>query len=47
MYAAMLHFCECVLNSKAAEKGTLEFALEMMKVYEAALLSDGKTICLD
>lgn len=47
MYAAMMHFCECVLNSKTPERGTLEFALEMMKVYEAALLSDGKTICLD
>ena len=47
MYAAMMHFCECVLNKKAADKGTLEFALEMMKVYEAGLLSEGKTIRLD
>ena len=47
MYAAMMHFCECVLNGKAPEKGTLEFALDMMRVYEAALLSEGRTIRLD
>jgi predicted dehydrogenase len=40
MYAAMMHFCECVLKNKIPDKGTLEFALEMMKVYEAALLSE-------
>jgi predicted dehydrogenase len=44
MYAAMMHFCECVLQNKAPDKGTLEFALEMMKVYEAGLLSEGRTI---
>jgi predicted dehydrogenase len=47
MYAAMMYFCECVLRNKVPEKGTLEFALEMMKVYEAALLSEGKTVYID
>ena len=44
MYAAMMHFCECVLQNRTPDKGTLEFALEMMKVYEAGLLSEGRTI---
>jgi predicted dehydrogenase len=43
-YAEMYDFCECVLENKPAEKGSLEFALQVMKVYEAALLSGGKTI---
>jgi hypothetical protein len=47
MYAAMMHFCECVLTHTAPDKGTLEFALEMMKVYEAGMLSEGKEICID
>ena len=46
MYSEMMHFCECALRSEPAQKGTLEFSLELMKVYEAALLSDGKTIRL-
>ncbi len=47
MYAAMMYFCDCVLQNRTAEKGTLEFSLEMMKVYEAALLSEGKTILIE
>ncbi|MEK3722721.1 Gfo/Idh/MocA family protein [Paenibacillus sp. FSL H8-0034] len=43
-YHELIYFCECVLNKQVPKKGTLEFALEIMKVYEAALLSDGKTI---
>lgn len=46
MFFEMMHFCECVLGKVPAEKGTLEFALELMKVYEAVLLSGGKTIHL-
>ena len=44
IYFEMKHFCDCVLNNRPSEKGTLEFALEIMKVYEAALLSDGDQI---
>jgi len=45
-YSEMKYFCDCVLEKRTAEKGTLEFALEMMKVYEAGLLSKGKAIYL-
>jgi predicted dehydrogenase len=45
-YNELIYFCECVLDQRPAEKGTLEFALEIMQVYEAALLSDGKTVYL-
>jgi predicted dehydrogenase len=44
MYSEMMYFCECVLDKKPAVRGSLEFALELMKVYEAALLSHGRTI---
>ena len=40
----MYHFCDCVLNNKAPELGSLEQALEIMKLYEAALISHGKPI---
>ncbi|WNR46049.1 Gfo/Idh/MocA family protein [Paenibacillus roseipurpureus] len=43
MYGEMKYFCDCVLENRQAERGSLEFALEVMKVYEAALLSNGKT----
>jgi predicted dehydrogenase len=46
-YNETMYFCECVLAGKNPELGTLEFALEMMKVYEAGLVSDGKTIYID
>ena len=43
-YNEMRYFCDCVLESKPAEKGSLEFALEVMKVYEAGLVSEGDRI---
>lgn len=46
-YNETMYFCECVLAERAPEKGSLEFALAMMKVYEAGLLSGGKTIYID
>jgi predicted dehydrogenase len=45
-YQELFYFCDCVLNKQVPQKGTLEFALEIMKVYEAALLSSGKTVYL-
>ena len=33
----MRYFCDCILEQRAAERGSLEFALEVMKVYEAGL----------
>lgn len=44
MYGEMKYFCDCILDNKLAEKGSLEFAYKLMNVYEAALLSGGKTI---
>ena len=46
MWDEMNYFCDCVLNSKPAEKGSLEFALEVMKVYEAGLLSEGNRVAI-
>ncbi len=43
-YQEMRYFCDCILDGKPAVKGSLEFALEVMKVYEAGLRSDGDTV---
>jgi len=47
MYAEMMYFCDCVLKNVPPEMGTLEFSLELMKVYEAGLLSGGRTMHID
>jgi len=44
MYGEMRYFCDQILAGEPAVKGSLEFALEIMKVYEAALLSNGSRI---
>ena len=41
-YAEMRHFCDCALENRPATRGTLEFALHLMRVYEAGLLSQGE-----
>lgn len=46
-YNETMYFCECVLAGRKPDKGTLEFAHHMMQVYEAGLLSEGKTIYID
>lgn len=43
-YQEMRYFCDCILEGKPAEMGSLEFALEVMKVYEAGLRSAGDRI---
>ena len=40
-YAEMRYFCDCILAGQLAEKASLEFAHEVMKVYEAGLRSKG------
>lgn len=40
-YAEMRYFCDCIQNGETATHGSLEFALHLMRVYEAGLLSDG------
>lgn len=47
MYAELKYFCDCVQGGIQPEIGTLEFSLELMKVYEAGLLSGGKPVYLD
>ncbi len=44
IYQEMQYFCDRVLAGQAAEKGSLEFTLDVMKVNEAALLSNGKRV---
>ena len=46
IYAEMRYFCDCVLDGRTAERGSLEFALELMKVYEAGLRSKGNSITI-
>ena len=43
-YGELKYFCDCVLNGQIPVKGSLEFALELMKVYEAGLVSHGDLI---
>ena len=40
-YGEMRHFCHCVLEGRQPELGGLEFALNVMQVYEAGLRSQG------
>ena len=47
MYDEMMYFCQCALTGTTPGQGNLEFALATMKVYEAALLSEGETVCID
>ena len=44
IYEEMHTFCRCALDGVAAERGGLEFALDVMRAYEAALLSDGRLV---
>lgn len=46
-YAEMSHFCECALENKPATRGSLEFALHLMRVYEAGLMSDGARVTVE
>ena len=43
-YHELRYFCECILTGQEAEIGSLEFALSVMRVYEAALVSGGSRI---
>jgi hypothetical protein len=44
MYGELKYFCDCVMEGKPAVTGSLEFALQVMKVYEAALWSVGNRV---
>jgi len=43
-YSELLYFCNCILNGKMPTIGTLEFAKDVMLVYESALLSQGNVV---
>lgn len=42
LFGGLEHFCDSVLAGKHATTGSLEFALELTRVWEAILLSGGK-----
>jgi predicted dehydrogenase len=42
IYEEMRYFCDCALAGKPAEHGSLEFALQVMQVNEAGLVSNGR-----
>jgi len=44
LYNETRYFCDCVLENKTPDQGTLEFARKIMLVYEAALCSHGNRI---
>jgi len=44
VYGELRYFCDCVLSGSAARRGTLELALEVTRIYESALLSEGSTV---
>ncbi len=43
-YHEMRYFCDCILEGCTADTGSLDFALSLMKVYQAALLSEGNRV---
>lgn len=47
MYNEMKYFCDCIIENKKPDRGSLEFSLELMKIYEAGLLSNGKTVVIE
>lgn len=44
MYDEIFYFCDHVLSDTNPEIGSLDFALEVMKIYEAGLLSHGERV---
>ena len=44
MYDELQYFFDCILNGRKPETGSLEAAREIMKIYEAALLSNGRAV---
>ena len=45
-YTETMEFCRWVLEGKRPESGTLEEALEIMRIYEAGLRSRGNWIAI-
>jgi predicted dehydrogenase len=47
MYDELFDFCDAVLENRPPTIGTLEFALHVMQVYEAAMLSNGLPLTIE
>lgn len=43
-YSELRYFCDCILEGNEAKRGSLEFALHLMRVYEAGLLSQSERV---
>lgn len=46
MYQEMMEFCNCILENRKPDIGSLEFALELTKISEALAISNGNEITL-
>jgi len=46
IYNECRYFCDCILDGIKPTTGSLEQALEIMKIYEAALVSQGKPVLI-
>lgn len=47
IYDELKDFCDAVLEERQPRIGTLEFALHVMQVYEAGLLSEGRPVAIE
>ncbi len=47
MYQEMMYFCNCVIEHKQPTLGSLDFALELQKVTEALMISEGKEVKIE
>ncbi|MAS37249.1 MAG: oxidoreductase [Anaerolineaceae bacterium] len=47
MYNEMKYFCDHVINGQQPEIGSLNFTLDVMNIYEAALLSHGDRVAIE
>jgi predicted dehydrogenase len=47
MYNELMDFCAAVLDGRDPDPGSLAFALQVMRVYEAGLLSQGRPIAIE
>jgi predicted dehydrogenase len=46
LYDELMYFCECVREGRTPQRGTLDDALQLMRVYEAALRSGGARVAV-
>lgn len=47
IYSEMKYFCDCILENRKPETGTLKQAFEIMKIYEAVLKSKGLPVKIE